>query len=31
LRSPLVLTSVDDYLNGQRFPLALLQSFLDFA
>ena len=31
LRSPLVLTSVDDYLKGQRFPLALLQSFLDLA
>ncbi len=31
LRSPLVLTSVDDYLNGQRFPLSLLQSFLDQA
>lgn len=31
LRSPLVLTSVDDYLNGQRYPLTLLQSFLDFA
>jgi ADP-ribose pyrophosphatase YjhB (NUDIX family) len=29
LRSPLVLTSVDDYLNGSRYPLSLLKSFLD--
>jgi 8-oxo-dGTP pyrophosphatase MutT (NUDIX family) len=29
LRSPLVLSSVDDYLNGQRYPLSLLQSFLN--
>lgn len=29
LRSPLVLTSIDDYLNGQRYPLSLLQSFLE--
>ena len=31
LRSPLVLTSVEDYLNGQRYPLSLIQSFLDLA
>lgn len=31
LRSPLVLTSIDDYLKGQRYPLALLQSFLETA
>jgi ADP-ribose pyrophosphatase YjhB (NUDIX family) len=29
LRSPLVLLAIDDYLAGRRFPLALLQSFLD--
>lgn len=29
LRSPLVLTSIDEYLQGQRFPLTLLKSFLD--
>ena len=29
LRSPLVLTSIDDYLNGARCPLSLLKSFLD--
>lgn len=31
LRSPLVLTSVDEYLSGQRHPLSLLKSFLDYA
>ena len=31
LRSPLVLMSVDDYLSGQRHPLSLLKSFLDYA
>ena len=31
LRSPLVLSSVDDYLSGQRYPLTLLKSFLDYA
>jgi len=31
LRSPLVLTSVEDYLGGQRHPLSLIQSFLDLA
>jgi ADP-ribose pyrophosphatase YjhB (NUDIX family) len=31
LRSPLVLTSVDEYLNGSRYPLSLLKSFLDYA
>lgn len=29
LRSPLVLTSIDGYLNGSHYPLSLLQSFLD--
>ena len=29
LRSPLVLISVDDYLNGHRYPLSLIKSFLD--
>ncbi len=28
LRSPLVLTSVDEYLSGQRHPLSLLKSLL---
>ncbi|WAR46726.1 NUDIX hydrolase [Methylomonas rapida] len=31
LRSPLVLKSVDAYLTGERYPLDLLQSFLDLA
>jgi ADP-ribose pyrophosphatase YjhB (NUDIX family) len=31
LRSPLVLSSIDEYLNGSRYPLSLLQSFLDIA
>jgi ADP-ribose pyrophosphatase YjhB (NUDIX family) len=29
LRSPLVLIGIDEYLQGQRYPLTLLQSFLD--
>ncbi|NOT85337.1 MAG: NUDIX hydrolase [Methylococcaceae bacterium] len=29
LRSPLVLTSIDQYLSGQRYSLNLLQSFID--
>lgn len=29
LRSPLVLIGIDEYLSGQRYPLSLLQSFLD--
>jgi ADP-ribose pyrophosphatase YjhB (NUDIX family) len=29
LRSPLVLSSISDYLSGQRYPLTLLQTFLD--
>jgi len=29
LRSPLVLSSIDQYLSGQRYPLDLLQAFLD--
>lgn len=31
LRSPLVLICVDEYLKGQRYPLTLLQTFLDLA
>lgn len=30
-RSPLVMESVNQYLRGQRYPLSLLQSFLDLA
>lgn len=30
LRSPLVAISVDEYLSGQRYPLSLLKTFLDF-
>ena len=30
LRSPLVLLSIDEYLKGQRYPLSLLQSYIDF-
>lgn len=30
LRSPLVLTGVDDYLSGQRHSLSLLQNFIDY-
>ncbi|MEQ1620832.1 MAG: NUDIX hydrolase [Methylococcales bacterium] len=29
LRSPLVSISIDEFLSGQRYPLSLLQSFLD--
>lgn len=29
LRSPLVLTTVDEFLKGHRYPLTILQSFLD--
>ncbi len=29
LRSPLVLICVDNYLHGHRFPLSLLQAFLN--
>lgn len=28
LRSPMVLRCVEDYLNGQRFPLALVREFI---
>lgn len=28
-RSPLVLSCVDEYLNGQRFPLSMLKSLLN--
>jgi len=31
LRSPLVLLTIDEYLKGHRYPLTLLQSFLDLA
>lgn len=31
LRSPLVLSSIDEYLSGSRYPLSLLKSFLDYA
>jgi len=29
LRSPLVLTTIDAYLKGERYPLSLLKSYLD--
>lgn len=29
LRSPLVLTSIDQYLTGQRYSLSLLHAFID--
>lgn len=29
LRSPLVLTTIDQYLAGERHPLSLLKTFLD--
>jgi len=29
LRSPLVLSSVDSYLQGEKYPLSLLKSMLD--
>jgi len=29
LRSPLVLKSTDSYLNGQKYPLSLVKSYLD--
>ena len=31
LRSPLVLKTIEAYLKGERYPLNLLQSFLDLA
>ncbi len=31
LRSPLVLISVDEYLQGKRYPLSMLQAFLDLS
>ena len=31
LRSPLVLICVDEYLKGRRYPLSILQSYLDLA
>lgn len=31
LRSPLVLKTLDAYLSGDRYPLNILQSFLDLA
>jgi 8-oxo-dGTP pyrophosphatase MutT (NUDIX family) len=30
LRSPLVLVGVDEFISGQRHPLSLLKSFLDY-
>ncbi len=29
LRSPLVMIAVDEYISGQRYPLAMLKTFLD--
>jgi hypothetical protein len=29
LRSPLVLNTIDAYLNGECYPLSLLKSYLD--
>ncbi|NOQ12881.1 MAG: NUDIX domain-containing protein [Methyloprofundus sp.] len=29
LRSPLVLTTIDQYLQGERHPLSLLKTFID--
>ena len=29
LRSPLVLTTIEQYLSGERYPLSLLKTFLD--
>jgi len=29
LRSPLVLKTIDAYLSGERYPLSLMQSFID--
>lgn len=29
LRSPLVLISIDNYLQGQQYPLSILQAFID--
>jgi 8-oxo-dGTP pyrophosphatase MutT (NUDIX family) len=31
LRSPLVLTSIEEYLSGSHYSLSLLKSFLDYA
>ncbi len=31
LRSPLVLSSIDEYLSGQNYPLTLIKSVLDYA
>lgn len=31
LRSPLVLICIDNYLKGQRYPLSMLENFLDLA
>lgn len=30
MRSPLVPIAVDEYLKGERYPLSLLKSFLDY-
>ncbi len=31
LRSPLVLESIDEFLQGERYPLSMLKSFIDIA
>lgn len=31
LRSPLVLLTIDEYRKGQRYPLSIIQTFLDLA
>ena len=31
LRSPLVLTSIDEYLSGQHYPLSILKNFVNYA
>lgn len=31
LRSPLVLTTIEEYRKGNRYPLSLLQTFLDIS
>ncbi len=31
LRSPLVLKSIDEFLQGERYPLSMLKSFIDLA
>jgi len=31
LRSPLILNTIDAYLNGEHYPLSLLKSYLDLS